>query len=79
MRSAVADVGAQLEHQPRSHALDHRVEDRALLVADVDQEALAPRELVDRPDGCVDVACRRVRDHEARRFLLAAVADLPFA
>ena len=76
---AVADVGAELERAPGGHPPDRPVEDRALLVADVDQQLFGGGEPVERRDRRVQIAAGRAREHRAGGRLLAAVADLPVA
>ena len=73
---AVAAVGAQLQREARVGAADGGVEQRALLVADVDQERLLVGELVDRCQHVVDVAPAGVGHHVVGGGRLASVADL---
>src|SRR5205085_5511317 len=74
---AVAAVRAKLEKAARLHLPDRRIEDLALLVADVDHEALAVAEVVDRPDRSVDVTGPRARDDVLAEGRLATISYLP--
>ncbi len=72
----VTAVGTKLEGQSRVRPDHCRVEQRALLVADVDQERLLVGELVDGGDDIVDVARAGVGHHIIGGRGLSAVAPL---
>jgi hypothetical protein len=76
-KRAVAAIRSELQHKLRICAPDGGVEDFALLVADVDHEALLVTELVDRLNDVIQVTLTGIREHVLRERLLAAVADLP--
>jgi hypothetical protein len=78
-QGAVAAVGAQLEQPARRRPPDRAIEDLALLVADVDQDAAGHAELVDHADDVVRVAAPSVLGDVFGKRLLATVADLPLA
>ena len=72
----VTAVGAKFERQLRVGPPDGGVEQRALLVADIDQYRLLVGEPVDRRDDIVDVAGPSVGQHVLDGGGFPAVADL---
>ena len=73
---AVSAVGAEFEHHAGIGPPDRGIEQRTLLVTDVDQNRLLVGELVDRGEHVVDVAASGVAYHVIRGRSLPAVADL---
>src|SRR5918997_2691449 len=76
---AVTAVGTQLEETSGSDSPDRLVEDLTLLVPHVHHEAVVVAEVIDHPDGIVEVTSPGVRHDVPGERLLASLAHLPVA
>ena len=76
-QGAVAAVGPQLEQLAGLSPPDRGVQDLALLVADIDQEAAVVGEVIDHPDHIVEVAPTSLGLDMPGKRQLPPVAHLP--
>jgi hypothetical protein len=76
-KGTVAAVGPELEQLARLAPPDRRVEDLALLVADIDQEAAVIRKVIDDADHIVEVALTGLFLDVTGERQLSPVAHLP--